>query len=801
MARKVLAPEDVVWIMDGSHYLFRAYHAITELSSPTGLPVNAIYGFLRMLFFLVEKHKMIHVLVAWDDKSPSWRKQKYEAYKAHRDEMPEDLAIQIPHLKTVLDDLGVLQYTCPGFEADDIMFTAANELSDFKQKVLVTNDKDLYQLVHSPDIIGFHPQLKVFIDEAFVEKRYGVTPDQMRDYLTLLGDTSDGVPGVPGVGAKTAAKLLTEHGTLQTVLDQLENIKLRPASRAYMENHVDDLWHSHELIGLVTVPEIFEKVKKSEFVVLNGWKDSLWDKLEELGFKALAQDLKRIRGISSSEKAVKKDSQKTQPVTLGRDEEGLLLYKGSDNPLRVIVGDVLAGDTSYLCYDFKKLLHEYPALLLLSQRIEDVMVVSYLFDPGNFEYDELLCNQPLSLEDRWQELMASTVYSVIEKPLTSVLFKMESKGICLDRDAILALKATWEGRLVETEKVIHEMAGDPFNVASPKQLAVILYEKCGLPIIKKKKTGPSTDAETLNQLRGLHPIIEPIQDYRELAKLVNTYTDALVDHIDEQGVVHTEFLQYGAASGRLSSKNPNIQNIPKRSEEGIQLRACFKPRAGQQFISFDYNQIELRILAHMSKAKVLVDTFEQNEDVHLRTALDLFGDEDGKTRRSLAKTINFGILYGQTAFGLSKVAGIEVSDAKAYIELYFKRYPEVKQFQDQVIEDLLKDGYVSTLFGRIRKFPREDLNRKNRTFNHILRAAFNTVLQGSGADLIKLAMLKTYDVVEQAGGALLAQIHDELIFELPEDKVEALIPVIRTEMEDVAKLAIPLVVNVTQGSF
>jgi DNA polymerase I len=804
--------DDALWVIDGSHYLFRSYFAISGLAAPDGMPTNAIFGFIRMILYLIDHHQMKNAMITWDTAEPSWRKEAYEAYKAHREEMPDDLAEQIPYVKEMMDHMGIAQFEKGGYEADDIMYTAMETYKEkYPQVILVTNDKDLYQLIASPEVIGFHPALKVFVDEKFVEKKFGVRPDQMRDYLTLLGDTSDGVPGVPGVGAKTAAALLGAHGDLKTILKYKKEIKVRAPSKVFLEKNEKDVWESYKLIGLKKVPKILSKNRTYD--INRKWKEDVFKLCERLGFTAISNDLKRIAGDMPTSKGTKSESQqenKSSYQSISVTPEGDIQIQKGNKP-KIISNKLFMADlkkskaSQYLIYDLKRILHKQPDFRPYAYAFEDVMLLEYLSDPAGFKYDELrvenITNE--SWDTSYATIKEKPLYKEVEFPLIPVLYEMEKRGICIDPKQVLGLKKDWTTKLDKIAKGIYKDAGSEFNISSPKQLGTILYDKCGLPVLKKKKTGPSTDASVLTELRHAHPIVEKVLEYRELAKLVNTYTDALLVHADKKNVLHTELLQHGTASGRLSSKNPNLQNIPMRSDYATALRACFKPHKGYAFLSADYSQIELRILVHYCQCESLKQTFLKGEDIHTATAQQIFGANAGKDpkKRTFAKAINFGILYGQTPYGLSKMLGIEIQDAKDTIEKYYKKYPEIKAFQEEVTQKLTQTGQVETFMGRIRKFTPEELEPKSRRYQHALRAAFNTVLQGSASDIIKMAMLKVHDSIKQFKGYHVMQIHDELIFEVPPKMCKAAEKQIKQDMESVVDWEVPLTVEIKHNKF
>jgi DNA polymerase-1 len=862
MAVNLAPPPRTLWLIDGTHYVYRAFFAISGLSSPSGFPTNAIFGFLRMIQHLMEKFAMQNALVTWDSPEPSWRHQKYASYKAHREEMPNELYEQIPVLMELIQDMGIPQIRHPGYEADDLIYTAVQELGErYVQLVIVSNDKDLYQLIQPPEIVGFHPQLKEFVDTEFVRAKYGVLPSQMRDYLALLGDATDGIPGVPGVGPKTAAYLLTHLGSLKTVMDELANhpdsphlSKLSKKSREHLLGHEDRVWASHTLIGLTLAPEVRDFLTATDYCLLRHWDNRVLQKFEALGFKGMQQDFKKrvpSEGLQSETSEGKaepvSEAALSQALTSRNqpdlDERWVYIFPQEhswwlqttefDQPLAPPSGQQTAQPLQdfrdsdleklssrcrlFWVYDLKSLLHVREGFKPGTAQVWDVMLIHYLHHPSAFEYR---APEPEQLLSQWRSVLSpvahSRIYQEVEFPLISVLVSMERRGILLNREKLRALHQAWQEKLERISHKVIEQAGIAFNIQSPKQLAEVLYERCRLPVLKRKKTGPSTDADTLTQLKGMHPIVDHLLAHRELAKLIHTYTEPLLWQTDEDAVLHTEFLQYGTASGRLASRNPNLQNIPQASEYAESLRACFEPREGFEFLGVDYNQIELRLLAHLSDSSGLISTFQSDEDVHQTTALELFGNraKESAKWRSLAKTINFGILYGQTAFGLSRVAGISQTEAQEFIDKYYQKYPEVKAFQAKVIQTLHQEGEVRTLMGRVRRFSPKELESGSRRYGHVLRAAFNSVLQGSAADIIKLAMIQVHKALQPAPprfsdppvGYLVLQVHDELLFEIRRERLAEWTPKLVAVMEGIGeemveRLKVPLRVRLQVGKF
>ena len=890
--KKIAAESDnVVFIVDGHSMIHRNYHAIRGLSTSKGFPTNAIYGFVKALQKLLHDYQVKRILIAFDAKGPTFRHEVFEKYKAQRPPMPEDLKVQIPVIFEIVDALGIPSLQMEGYEADDIIGTASEILSRRGRRVfIVTMDKDMFQLV-TDTVWVFDPKNDILRDPEAVRQRMGVTPAQVVDLLALMGDKVDNVPGVPGIGEKTARKLINQFGSLDALYERLDEVT-PPRIRNLLEAHRDAAFLSRELVLIrrdvpLTIPEGALTLKETDEKRLQ----EIYLKLE---FFSMLKGLKQKHTLDS----VKHEAYETvsDEATLekwlkGVEEEKVFsvdLETTSENPLYAeIVGISLALAPGKACYipvkhdvepsmnqltrekvlgRLKSLLEDaavgkmgqnlkYDIRVLMNVGIRmqgiacDAMVADYLLNPTKRTHNldnmsiEYLGHQPISFKEVtdkagakdgfWQVPVAEAtryaaedadlalrlcdilrpkiqeqgmkeLYESIELPLISVLAEMEHHGVKVDLEQLRELSKELEIKMARLEEKIHRLAGEPFNINSPKQLSVILFDKLGLKSIKKTKTGRSTNVEVLTALALEHELPALVLEYRSFAKLKSGFVDALPKLVDPQtGRIHTSFNQTVASTGRLSSSNPNLQNIPIRTEEGRRIREAFVAEEGNLILSADYSQIELRILAHLSGDPVLIGAFLNDEDVHARTASEVFGvplDAVTPELRRRAKVINFGIIYGMSAFGLARELGIDRQEAEDYISRYFTRLKRVKQYQEELIERAKAEGLVRTLFGRIRPLPElKSKNYQQREFG--IRTAINAPIQGTAADIIKKAMiaiqrrLKAGDV----RAVMVLQVHDELVFEVKKDQVPTLENLVREEMESAASLKVPLKVGIQTG--
>jgi DNA polymerase-1 len=879
-----------IFLVDGSGYIYRAFHAIRELRNSKGFPTNAIYGFTRMLIKLLDEKQFHGIVMFFDSKGPTFRHEIYKDYKANRPPMPEDLSIQIPYIQKITSAFNIPTVAMSGYEADDLIATAADRAEkEGYSVVIVSGDKDLKQLITKKAIL-WDPMKDQTTRLEMIEET-GIVPGQLADIMGLSGDASDNIPGVPGIGPKTALKLIQTYKNMDTLYRHVDEIP-QHKQRENLIQFKEQALLSKRLVTLNDQAPIemnFEDLKaqppdasalgalfkKLEFRQLQ----RMFPKTSDLSSKAYRsiQDpdaLKDLVKKLSQADVVAVDTETTSTNPLLAELVGLSFsitphhafyipcahrYLGAPQqiPLSdalVILKPVLENSTikkvgQNIKYDWIVLERHG---ISLKGVLFDTMLASYLINPSKrahsldqialdfldhqtITYADLTGKKgkkadsfasvpiekasPYACEDADMTLMAyhvlkkeidalglAELMQTVEMPLVPVLKDMEMCGISVDKDKLHDLSKSFENQLKQIEQQIYETAGETFNINSTQQLGHILFEKLMLPVQKKtkKKTGYSTDVEVLTILAEQHELPKLILRHRTLAKLKSTYADALLDLIHpETGRIHTSYNQTVAATGRLSSSDPNLQNIPIRTEEGKKIREAFVPRAGWQMISADYSQIELRILAHYSNDEILIKAFEEGEDIHTRTATEVFQVFPSFITHDLrrqAKIINFGIIYGMSPFGLSKSLGISQKMAKTYIDNYFNRYRGVKEFIEQTISEARETEQTSTILGRIRLLP--DINSKNPNQRRFAeRTAINTPIQGTAADLIKVAMIRIDRALKekQLESAMLLSVHDELIFEVPPHEIESVLPLIKGTMENLWELKVPLEVNIEVG--
>jgi len=877
----------ILYLIDGSSYIHRAYHAIRGgLSNSKGFPTSAVFGFTRMLLKLIEDKKPEYVVMFFDSKGKTFRHEIYEAYKANRPPMPEDMAVQIPYIKAITDGFNIPVIQMQGYEADDLIGTFARIAEKFGfSVVMVTGDKDFLQLV-TENAILWDPMKEKTTDINVLRKEFGIEPGQMLDLMGLSGDTSDNIPGVPGIGQKTALSLIQTFGTIETLYERVHEI----TKKKQLENLIkykDQAFLSRDLARINTEspvsfdPEAFRRKDPDAAKLSKLFK--------ELEFSQLQKAFPESSDLSRKDYKAVFTMQQLSDLILSLETAGIFAVDTettSEDPMKArLVGLSFAlkpNEAFYIpcCHNYLgapeqlalsdvlaalKPLLENPNIRKIGQNIKydlivlirhgiglggavfDTMLASYLLNPSKrahnldqialdflshrkISYKEIAGKDSFSLvpvekaadyscEDADMTLMAyhvlepqlrklglTELLEKVEMPLIPVLMKMEMRGICVDKDRLQELSKSFEHSLERIEAQIYSVAGESFNIASPQQLGHILFEKLRLPTLKKtkKKTGYSTDVDVLTELAGQHELPALILRQRTLSKLKSTYTDALLKLVNkETGRIHTSYNQTVTATGRLSSSDPNLQNIPIRDEEGKEIRSAFVPRKGWLLLSADYSQIELRILAHCSQDEILTESFLKDEDIHGRTASEVFqipGSRISPELRRQAKAINFGIVFGMSAFGLSKELGISQKMAKTYIDNYFSRYKGVKQFIAKTIEETEKTKQTGTLLGRIRLLP--DITSSNSNVRKFAeRTAINTPIQGTAADLIKIAMIHTDAEFEKRGlrSAMLLSVHDELVFEVPKDELDTVKNLVKEVMEGVWKLRVPLKVNVAWG--
>ncbi|MGK2907238.1 MAG: DNA polymerase I [Desulfuromonadales bacterium] len=877
-----------IFLIDGSSYIYRAYYAIRHLSNSRGMATNAIYGFTNMLLKVMREHQPHLLAVIFDSKGPTFRKDLYPEYKANRSAMPEDLVSQIPYIKRVVNALNMPGIELAGYEADDIIATLAKKFAAEGMDVtVVTGDKDLMQIVD--DHIRLLDTMKDrTYGPAEVAERFGGA-DKVVEVQALAGDSSDNVPGVPGIGEKTAKALIDEFGDIETLLANLDRVKGK--RRENLESYADQARLSKQLVTLVA--DLPLDLDDHDFVLTEPNREALTELFKECEFHKLLQEFSSAErakptgdgyravlseaGLAEMIAALKKaerfafDTETTGLDPLRADLVGFSFavtpgqawyvpvghrYLGVPEqlPLESILTAVRPFLTSSRHLKIGQNL-KYDMLVLaragveVAEPIYDTMLAGYLansaakshgmdslaaelLDYRTISYSEVagsgkkqICFDEVEVEKAtvyaaedaditlrlYEKLLPMVVeqgqenlFYEVEMPLLPVLVSMEQAGIRIDPEFLGGLSSELEIKLAVLEKQIHEMAGGPFNIGSPKQLGEVLFERLGLSKGKKTKTGWSTDVEVLHNLADEHEIAAKILDYRSLAKLKGTYTDALPKLIHPAtGRIHTSFNQAVTATGRLSSSDPNLQNIPIRTEEGRRIREGFIPSEGCLLLSADYSQVELRILAHMADEPALKEAFARGEDIHRRTAsevLGLFPEMVTDEQRRQAKAINFGVIYGMSAFGLAKQLGINRREAQQFIDTYFERYPGIRTFMDACIAEAREKLYVTTMLGRRCAIP--EINSKNGAVRgYAERNAINYPVQGSAADIIKVAMVHIFRRLATEGlkTRMLLQVHDELVFDVPHMELEIVSALVRQEMERAVEISVPLLVELGSG--
>ena len=866
-----------ILLIDGSSLIFRAFYAIKNLTTKDGVFVNGVYGFLNMYYKALELTNPTHVFVAFDKGSKTFRHTEYSDYKGTRDKAPNEITYQFGILKDLLSSMNVNYLELDEYEADDILGTIAKlaQKEGFEVDIF-TGDRDYLQLVDDNIFVYLTKkgisEIKLMDNNAIFED-FGISPKQLIDVKALQGDSSDNIPGVKGVGEKTALKLIQEYGNLENLYENLG--KLKGKLKENLENEKDKAYLSRYLGEIYLNVPIDKNIEDFELKDVN--LNEYIEKLENLEFKSIInkffKDVKKDNSnsinhiidsevINFSEIFDKIKNDKSIAVKFFSDKEYIYrekFYIGvySDyNKKSYICKELNLEDFERLCnsdikivgYDIKEELFFLLKNNFEVNNYEDVMILEYLVDSNKGNYDitkvseELLHLEIIDLKERFgkgknkktffdldediivkyisqyvfaiselysifvQKVKENNLYSLyenVEKPLVKILADMEKTGVKVDKNKILELNEEYSKLADEYEQRVYEIAGEVFNLNSPKQLGVILFDKMKLPVVKKTKTGYSTDVEVLEKLSEDYEIAEYILKYRSLNKLISTYLVGILDYIMEDDRVRTSYKQMITATGRLSSVDPNLQNIPVRTQEGKNIRKVFVADKNKVFIDADYSQIELRVLAHLSKDLVMIDSFKNDLDIHYKTASEVFGvpiEEVTDNQRRSAKAVNFGIVYGISDYGLSKDLNITRNEARQYIDGYLNTYPNIKNYMEEIVKIAKKDGYVTTILGRKRYIP--EINSKNfniRSFGE--RIALNTPIQGSAADIIKLAMIKVYERLkeEKVNAKLILQIHDELIIECDEKEKDIVKNILKESMENVYKLDLPLKVDVCEG--
>ncbi len=843
---------DRLVLIDGYSLMHRAFYAIPALSKD-GVYTNALFGFFSMLLKVIGEARPDCLIVALDAHAPTFRHEKYADYKAGRKPMPEELRPQVARLREVLSEIGICQVELAGFEADDLLGTlsrSANEQG--AEAILVTGDRDSFQLIGEHTRVWFTKKGLSEIEDLTPETllaAYGVRPDQVPDLKGLMGDASDNIPGIAGVGEKTALKLLGQYDSLDQVLLHADAIKGKLGER--VRQGADSARLSRELAtidreapvrfdrqsALLPAPERFapafqalgfrtllERLPESARSAVGGEAQALAFGEEET--LVTAQDVASF--ISGGEIRAFALLRTADALTLADDRgrqariplQADLLSPGLPlgDALRALE-PLLTGDAQKRLFDAKRWRTDLAAFgLVLAPPCMDVCIAGYLIEPADCASVEKLCDRQLGapasaasvyrLSDAQERLLLEqgmkTLFDEVETPLSDVLFAMERAGFRVDREALAQLQESFGKKIAELQQAIFDVSGETFNILSPKQLGSVLFEKLGLPAGRKTKSGYSTDAEVLENLVNAHPVVPLVLQYRAYSKLKSTYVDGLLKLSDERGIIHTTLNQTVTVTGRISSAEPNLQNIPVRTDLGRVMRKVFVPRApGNLLVDADYSQIELRVLAHMADETNMIEAFRKGEDIHARTAAEVYGvplPEVTREMRSSAKAVNFGIVYGISDFGLARNIGVSRKEAAAFIEKYFARYPRIKAYMDECVRLGHEQGYVTTLLGRRRNLPElASSNYQTRSFGE--RAAMNTPIQGTAADIIKIAMVRTHRALQAEGlrAQLILQVHDELIVDAPAEEAEAVSALLKREMENAAKLKAPLVAEVKTG--
>jgi DNA polymerase I len=908
-------PRELI-LIDGNSLVYRAFFALPEsIATSKGQPTNAIFGFASMLVKMISEFGIKPTLVVWDA-GMSGRKEIYEEYKGHRDERPDLLQEQWPHMQPLVDAFGYQNVKVPGYEADDVIATLAGKAREHGIDVTVlTGDRDLFQLIE-PGVRVMATgrgvtDTKMYDREAVID-RYGIPPELVPDFVGLKGDTSDNIPGVPGIGDKTATQLLQEWGDLEGVLANVDSISGAKRKQNLTE-HAENARISKQLA--TAVRDVDVDVDFDGVTARDPDRSRLRETFREFELRAPLERLEEALGEDGAApaervaKMIEPDAREVSLAELGalegelvaiaalrpgespdesappppdpdeevaleeeaaveaiEEENGIGAHPAepgasakppvaavvtgqgafdfdapaSRGPLTVAAWageEVLVSEAENLAAfaaargDRAIAAHDWKTIAVADEPCEapplahDTMVAQYLIDPARRGYplDELATEAGIgarvsgangvaeravltrALAERQRERLdedgLTRLFEEIELPLVDVLVEMERQGVKLDVRRLSEISRRFDKRAIELERQVWELAGEQFTIGSPQQLAPILFDKLKLSRKRRGKTGFSTDARVLNAIRHEHPIIPAIEEWREVTKLKSTYLDAFPELIGPDGRLHTTFNQTAAATGRLSSTNPNLQNIPIRTEQGREIRACFVAEDGCRLVSADYSQVELRLLAHIAGEPVLKEIFKRGEDVHTATAEAILGGRTDPGTRSKAKMVNYGIVYGLSAFGLADRLQIPKEEAQEFIDAYFERFPRVKAFIDETIERAREEGHVATLFGRIRRVP-ELRSRQFQTRSLGERLAVNMVIQGTAADIIKVAMVRCRDELRVAGLAtrLVLQIHDELLFEAPEAEVERASEIVRREMANAFEMDPPLEVDVGAGT-
>ena len=832
-------------ILDGNSVINRAFFGVRPLTTREGLYTHAIYGFLNILERMEKEEQPDAVCVSFDLHGPTFRHLRYEGYKATRHGMPEELAQQMPVMKDVLKAMNIPIYECQGWEADDVIGTVGKICSNNGWEcVVVTGDRDSLQLidenVHIKLVISKPGQTTATLyDREKFREEYGFEPKKLIDLKALMGDSSDNIPGVAGVGPKTATELLLKFGSLDGVYENLDDPSIKPKLREKLEKDRENAYLSYELATIV--PEAPVEFEPKDALVQPYNKPALYTLFQKLEFVKLI-DKYGLRGAETAITTPTATKSKPLPQvdTVPENLTRCAVYLAEDGslgvaweqgvcvltPMEVQMGALDLAGKELVLHDSKATMHRLDQQgIALGKCLFDTALAAYDLNPSQSDYpvsklatnflgisvedgDAAACAEAIwKLQEPLQQELErngmTKLYQEIELPLCLVLYQMEKEGIAIDETQLQQFGIMLSQRIDDCEKLIYSYSEEPFNINSTRQLGELLFEKLGLPALKKTKTGYSTNADVLEKLKDKHPVIPAIMDYRMLTKLKSTYAEGLTHAIGADGRIHTTFQNLVTATGRLSSTEPNLQNIPVRTDLGAEIRKMFVPRKGCVLVDADYSQIELRVLAHIAGDETMQEAFQRDLDIHAVTASQVFGvapEEVTSLQRRHAKAVNFGIVYGISEFSLAEDIGVSRWEAKAYIDSYLAKYHGVGEYMKNVVADAREQGYTQTLYGRKRYIP----ELKSSNFNirsGAERIALNTPIQGSAADLIKLAMIRVDQALREnfPEAKLLLQVHDELIVECPESVAEAVAALVSREMEQVAQLSVPLLAEAKIG--
>lgn len=869
-----------ILLIDGSSLIFRAFYAIRNLTTREGVPTGAVYGFINMYQAAVDKIQPDYILVAFDNAGPTLRTKDYAEYKGNRQKTPDELLTQFGMVRDLLDSYNVKHFAMDDYEADDIIGTLSKMSNDMDiHSYMLTGDRDYFQLVDDKSSVLYTVKgisnLDIY-DEAKVMEKYDLQPEKLIEVKGLMGDQSDNIPGVPGVGEKTAIKLIKDFGTIEGVYENIDKVSGKVLPQKLLDNR-DSAFISRKLGEIITNVELDFSIE--DLAVKEPNRDELYEKFKLLEFNTLttqfAPETNEAFDFEAKVVGVNRFGDISSYILKNKKMIFDIIYEGDyllekpryigikGNKSNVLVVD-LSKDLDAFVSKFKEIFEnpeiekigfDIKKLIVLLSRIginleenyQDLMIMAYLINPkGDYslkdisfselekdiksleEYlgkgksakslddlelvyvEEYLTNNLFvieksleSLQEKLEDSNMTHLLEDIDLPLIKVLASMEILGIKIDRDEFENFQIEINEKIEDLTAKIYELSGEEFNINSPKQLGEILFDKMKLPVIKKTKTGYSTNVDVLAKLRSEHEIIPLIEQYRQVSKLKGTYIDGLIKVINEDGRIHSKFNQTVAATGRLSSTDPNLQNIPIKTEEGRLIRKAFVAGNDKLFVSADYSQIELRVLAALTEDKNMLDAFKEGIDIHTKTASEVFNvslDEVTKRQRSDAKAVNFGIVYGISDYGLSEDLNIPRKQAKMYIEEYLASYPEISKYMDSVVKKAKEDGYVETLFNRRRNIPElKSSNFNVRSFGE--RIALNTPIQGTAADIIKIAMINVYERLnkEKLNSKLILQIHDELIIEAEQSELEKVKKILKEEMENAVDINVNLLVEVDSG--